>query len=123
MFEDFNLNKKDYYYLIALTVFSFVLTCYYIIFNWNLGIYCSDVYIYLLNALYYTGINIRATGTIYLSPIICFLTSIFFRAGLVDRLAIYIVTGAFAIIGNIGLYYLQLLQLRTTPNFIATQYH
>lgn len=52
MFEDFNLNKKDYYYLIALTVFSFVLTCYYIIFNWNLGIYCSDVYIYLLNALY-----------------------------------------------------------------------
>ena len=106
MFEDFNLNKKDYYYLIALTVFSFVLTCYYIIFNWNLGIYCSDVYIYLLNALYYTGINIRATGTIYLSPIICFLTSIFFRAGLVDRLAIYIVTGAFAIIGNIGLYIL-----------------
>lgn len=106
MFEDFNLNKKDYYYLIVVALFSVVLTANYIIFNMNLGIYCSDVYVYLLNALYYTGTNIRSTGTIYLSPLICFLTSIFFRLGFVDRLAIYIVTGAFAIFGNIGFYIL-----------------
>ncbi|WP_405292736.1 glycosyltransferase family 39 protein [Methanobrevibacter sp.] len=106
MLKDFNLNQKDYYYLIIIAVFSIVLTVNYIIFNSNFGIYCSDVYVYLINALYYTGVNIRATGTIYLSPLICFLTSIFFRLGFVDNLAIYIVTGAFAIFGNIGFYIL-----------------
>lgn len=106
MLKDFNLNKNDYYYLAIVTIFSIALTCNYIIFNLNFGIYCSDVYVYLLNALYYTGENIRSTGTIYLSPLICFLTSIFFRLGLVDKLAIYIVTGAFAVFGNIGFYIL-----------------
>ena len=96
----------DYYYLIIITIFSIVLTINYIIFNSNLGIYCSDVYVYLLNSLYYTGTNIRSTGTIYLSPVICFLTSIFFRMGFIDKIAIYIVTGAFAIFGNIGFYIL-----------------
>ena len=107
MLKDFNLNKKDYYYLAIVTIFSIALTCNYIIFNYNFGIYCSDVYVYLLNAIYYsTGENIRSTGTIYLSPLVCFLTSIFFRLGLVDKLAIYIVTGAIAIFGNIGFYIL-----------------
>ncbi|MBQ8016622.1 MAG: glycosyltransferase family 39 protein [Methanobrevibacter sp.] len=106
MLKELNLNKKDYYYLIIITIFSIVLTINYIIFNSNLGIYCSDVYVYLLNSLYYTGTNIRSTGTIYLSPVICFLTSIFFRMGFIDKIAIYIVTGAFAIFGNIGFYIL-----------------
>lgn len=106
MFEDFNLAKKDYYYLIVIAIFSIALTINYIIFNCNIGIYCSDVYVYLLNAIYYTGTNIRSTGTIYLSPLICLSTSIFFRLGFVDKVAIYIVTGAFAIFGNIGFYIL-----------------
>ena len=106
MLKDFNLNKKDCYFLIIITLFSIVLTAHYIMFNYDFGIYCSDVYVYLLNALYYTGVNIRSTGTIHLSPIICFLTSVFFRLGLVDKLAIYIVTGAFAVFGNIGFYIL-----------------
>ncbi len=104
MLKDFNLNRTDGYFLIIITIFSLALTGYYILFNLNFGIYCSDVYVYLLNALYYTGTNIRATGTIYLSPMICYLTSIFFRFGFVDKLAIYLVTGAFAIFGNIGFY-------------------
>ena len=106
MLKEFNLRKKDYYCLIILAVFSIILTGYYIIFNLNLGIYCSDVYVYLLNALYYTGENIRSTGTIFLSPLICFLTSLFFFMGFVDKTAIYIVTAAVAIFGNIGFYIL-----------------
>ena len=106
MFEEFNINKKDKYYLIFITLFSTILVAYYIHFNEMLGISCSDVYIYLLNALYYTGTNINSTKFIDLSPVICFLTSLFFRAGFVDELAIYIVTGAFAILGNIGFYLL-----------------
>ncbi|MBQ2666494.1 glycosyltransferase family 39 protein [Methanobrevibacter sp.] len=106
MFEQFNIKQKDKYYLLFILIYSIILVGYYINFNDNLGIYCSDVYVYLLNALYYTGTNIRSTGTIYLSPLICFLTSIFFDLGFVDKQAIYIVTGAFAVFGNIGFYLL-----------------
>ena len=104
--EEFQLEKKDKYFLILITLFSLVLTGYYISFNQNLGIYCSDVYIYLLNALYYTGHNIHSTLTIYLSPIICFLTSILMDVGIEGSISICIITGIFAIIGNIGLYFL-----------------
>ncbi|WP_462315839.1 glycosyltransferase family 39 protein [Methanobrevibacter sp.] len=106
MFEEFNIKGKDKYYLLFILIYSIILVGYYINFNDNLGIYCSDVYVYLLNALYYTGTNIRATETIYLSPLICRLTSIFFYFGFVDKQAIYIVTGAFAVFGNIGFYLL-----------------
>lgn len=106
MFGEFDIRQKDKYYLLFILIYSIVLVGYYINFNNNLGIYCSDVYVYLLNSLYYTGTNIRATGTIYLSPLICFLTSIFFYFGFVDKQAIFIVTGAFAVFGNIGFYLL-----------------
>ena len=106
MFEDFNIKSKDKYYLLALLIFSSIMVVYYINFNLKVGISCSDVYVYLLNALYYTGTNHHSTNNIYLSPIICFLTSILFRLGLVDKLAIFIVTGLFAILGNIGVYLL-----------------
>ena len=102
MFED----VKDKYNLLFITIFSIVLMAYYINFNNNIGIFCSDVYVYLLNSLYYTGYPILQTQNIYLSPLICFLTSILFRLGLVDKLAIYLITGLFAVFGNIGLYLL-----------------
>lgn len=106
MFEDFNINNKDKYYLLSLIIFSSILVIYYINFNVKVGVSCSDVYIYLLNALYYTGTNIHSEANVYLSPVICFLTSLLFRLGLVDKIAIFIVTGLFAILGNIGAYLL-----------------
>ncbi len=106
MFEEFNIKQKDKIYLLFIVLFSTILVGYYIHFNDVIGISCSDVYVYLLNALYYTGTNINSTKFIYLSPVICFLTSLFFRIGFVDKLAIYIVTGAFAIFGNAGFYLL-----------------
>ena len=106
MFEEFNIKQKDKYFLLFILIYSIILVGYYINFNNQIGVYCSDVYVYLLNALYYTGINIRSTATIHLSPLICSLTSIFFYFGFVDKQAIYIVTGAFAVFGNIGFYLL-----------------
>ena len=106
MLGDFNLDNKDKYYLISLIILSSILVIHYINFNMKIGVQCSDVYIYLLNALHFTGVNIKSTEFFYISPIICFLTSLLFRLGLVDRIAIYIVTGVIAIIGNIGLYLL-----------------
>ncbi len=106
MFNKFNMNKKDKVYLLSIIIFSTILVGYYINFNNTIGVSCSDVYVYLLNALYYTGTNVHSIDNIFLSPVICFLTSLFFRVGFVDKLAIYIVTGLFAIIGNIGFYLL-----------------
>ena len=106
MFEDFHLNNNDKKYLLTVLIFSTALVGYYIYFNVNLGIYCSDVYVYLLNALHFAGDYINYPFQIYLSPVICFLTSLLFRLGMVDKIAIFIVTGVFAIIGNIGLYIL-----------------
>ena len=97
-----NFNIKDKKELLAITIISTILVAYYINFNANLGIYCSDVYVYLLNALYYSGTNIHSTKSIYLSPVVCFLTSLLFHLGYVDKVAIFIVTGILAIIGNIG---------------------
>lgn len=120
MFEDFNLTKKDNRFLLATAVFSTVLVAYYINFNVNLGTYCSDVFLYLLNGLYFTGTMIHYPENIYLSPVICFSTSILFRLGLVDKIAIFIVTGIFAIIGNIGLYLLLRRYFDELPSLAGT---
>ena len=65
--DDFNLTKKDSYYLFGIILFTLILISYYILFNMNLGIYCSDVYVYLLNVVYFSGTNINSSQTIYLS--------------------------------------------------------
>ena len=104
--KDMNINKLDFPYILFLLIFSLLITTQMIIFNNQIGIYCSDVFIYLLNSLNFTGVNINANGSMYLSPIICFITSLFFRAGYVNINAIYIVTGIFAIIGILGFYIL-----------------
>lgn len=106
MFEDFHMDSKDKYYLLFLIIFSGILVIHYINFNVKVGVTCSDVYVYLLNALYFAGTNIRSEQSVYLAPFLCFLTSLVFRMGLVDKIAIFIVTGLIAIIGNIGLYLL-----------------
>lgn len=106
MFEEFNIKQKDKYFLLIITIFSTLLIAYYINFNNIVGISCSDVYVYLLNSQYYAGIPTRHIENIYISPVFCYLTSLLFRIGLMDKLAIFIVSGIFAIIGNIGLYLL-----------------
>ena len=95
---DFNINDKKE--IILITLISTILVAYYINFNNNLGIYCSDIYVYLLNALYFAGTNIHSTKSIYLSPVVCFLTSLIFDLGYVDKVAIFITTGILAPAGS-----------------------
>lgn len=115
-----NLNIKDKKELLLITIISTVLAVYYINFNANLGIYCSDVYVYLLNALYYYGTNVHSTKSIYLSPVVCYLTSLLFDLGYIDKVAIFIVTGILAIIGNIGLYLLLRLKFNNLLSLTGT---
>lgn len=111
MISDYlNLDKKDKYYLAFITILSTIITIYYINFFTHFGIFCSDVYVYLVNALTLSGHNIANPNSLWLSPVICFLTSLLFDIGLVNNTSIFIVTGCFAIIGNIGLYLLMRLK-------------
>ena len=105
-FKDLNIEYSDIKYLAFLTIFSCLLVSFMIDFNLKLGIYCSDVLIYLTNSMRFAGVNLGLSSNMYLSPVICFLSSILIRLGLGGELSIYIVTGIFAVIGNIGLYFL-----------------
>ena len=105
-----NFNIEDKKELLFVTLISTALAAYYVNYNMHLGIYCSDVYVYLLNALYFAGTNVHSTKSIFLSPVISFITSLIFRMGFVDKSAIFIVTGIFAIFGNVAMYLL--LRLR-----------
>ena len=106
IFSDLNLKKNDVKFILAILLISSLLVAYYIQFTESIGIYCSDVFVYLINALYYSGTNIHATSTIYLYPLVPFLTSLLFDLGFKSETTIYLVTGILAILGNIGLYLL-----------------
>lgn len=101
-FKDLNIEYSDIKYLAFLTIFSCLLVSFMVDFNLKLGIYCSDVLIYLTNSMRFAGVNLGLSSNMYLSPVICFLSSILIRLGLGGELSIYIVTGIFAVIGNIG---------------------
>ena len=103
IFEDLNISRNDFYYLLILTVFSIIITYVLINHNLNLGIYCSDVFVYLTNSLTFAGFK-SSNVYLYLSPLICFLTSILFRLGFLTETSLYVVTGFFCILGNIGIY-------------------
>ena len=115
--ENFNLNSNDNKYLLIIAIFSLILVVYYILFSLKLGIFCIDIYIYLANSLAFTGVELGSEGTIYLAPVICILTAGLMKLGVGGELAICIVTGAFAIIGNIGLYILLKNRFRSFLSF------
>ena len=81
IFNDLNLKSNDAKFILAVLIISSLLVAYYIQFTESIGIYCSDVFVYLLNALYYSGANINSTSTIYLYPLISLITSLLFDLG------------------------------------------
>lgn len=103
IFKDLNLSREDFFYLFILTIFSILITYSLIVFNENIGIYCSDVFVYLTNSLSFAGYP-SSRVYLYLAPFICFLTSILFRLGFLSESSLYIVVGVFGIIANIGIY-------------------
>ena len=52
IFNDLNLKSNDAKFILAVLIISSLLVAYYIQFTESIGIYCSDVFVYLLNALY-----------------------------------------------------------------------
>ena len=80
--DDLNISKNDFFYLL-----------------------CSDVFIYLSNSLVFAGYE-SSILYLYLSPVICILTAILFKLGFLSEASLYLVTGIFCILANIGIYVL-----------------
>lgn len=115
-FSDFNLDGRDKYYLIILFVIAFLSTLKMTLFCLAGGILNPDISLYLISALKYAGMdyyNIANPADLYYTPVISFLTSLLFRAGMVSHSAIIIVTSIFAFLAYIGLYVL--LRSRFNP--------
>lgn len=117
--KELNLENADKKYLGTVILLSTILTIFYLDFTMHIGIYCTDVYVYLVNALYFTGENLNANKDLWLTPLTCILTSLFFDLGFKNQISMFIVTGAIAIIGNIGLYLLFRLKFDKILSFLG----
>ncbi|WP_297898553.1 glycosyltransferase family 39 protein [Methanobrevibacter sp.] len=104
-------NKIDILFIFIIAIFTSILVYLLINANNQLGIYCSDVFIYLTNSLNLAGYPLGKTSNLYLSPVICIITSLIFKLGYINQIAIFTVTGLFFPIASIGTYFLFRLKL------------
>lgn len=124
MFEDvlsdWGLGESDKKYLLLIFLFSLVLVIYMVYFNNKLGIYCSDVFIFLLNTLNFSGNMIGSASTMYVSPFIPIITSILFAMGLEHEVILFLITGIFAMFGATGVYALLRIKMDELISLLGT---
>ena len=100
--------------LFILILITLGITFYLLSVQIRIGVPYWDVYNYLNNAIIFAGLGGENVNTIiYLSPLIPFLTSLFFRLGYISINSIFILSAVIFFIGVIGLYLL--LKERFTP--------
>ncbi len=100
-FQD--LFKNTFFKLILITI---IITIYLLIDQIFFGVPYYDVYVYLNNALIFAGNPVGNLSVIYLSPLMPFLTSLFFRVGFISVHTIFVLDGIVLVFGVIGLYLL-----------------
>ena len=100
-FQDF--FKNTFFKLILITI---IITIYLLIDQIFFGVPYYDVYVYLNNALIFAGNPVGNLSVIYLSPLMPFLTSLFFRVGFISVHTIFVLDGIVLVFGVIGLYLL-----------------
>jgi hypothetical protein len=101
-----NINEiyKSTFFKILIIVL--IVTIYLIIDQVYVGVPYYDVYVYLNNASIYAGIPVGNLSVIFLSPLMPFLTSLFFRLGFISVHTLFILDGIVFIFGVMGLYLL-----------------
>ncbi|MGA2677331.1 MAG: glycosyltransferase family 39 protein [Methanobacterium sp.] len=104
--DEFNFSSLYKNTLFKLTVVTIIITLYLLIDQVYVGVPYYDVFVYLNNALIYAGIPVGNLSVIYLPPLMPFLTSLFFRLGLISSNIIFIIDGVIFVFGVIGLYLL-----------------
>jgi 4-amino-4-deoxy-L-arabinose transferase-like glycosyltransferase len=108
-------NNPNTSFLIAIIVFALSLSVYMINIQINLGVPYWDVFLYLNNALMFAGLG--EGYKIHLAPFISFLTSIAFRAGIIQESVIFVVDGIIFFFGIIGMYLLLKLRFTALESF------
>jgi 4-amino-4-deoxy-L-arabinose transferase-like glycosyltransferase len=71
-----------------------------------LGVFYYDIHVYLNNALMFAGIPVGNLSLSYLSPLMPFITSLIFRAGIISENVLFVLDGIIFVIGTIGLYFI-----------------
>ncbi|MDL2246975.1 glycosyltransferase family 39 protein, partial [Methanobrevibacter sp. OttesenSCG-928-K11] len=116
-----NKNKLS---LIFIILFAFIITFTIIWINSTesfLGHSYRDVYLYLIDALKFSGLEIGGYDYVdYLSPLIPFLTSLLFKLGFVSETSIFITTGIFFFFAIIGIYLILKLKFNNTIAIFGT---
>ena len=116
LFNFLKSNEKTLSFLFII-LFSSIITILLIWINTSqeiLGNSYRDVYFYLIGALRFSGHSIGGYGYVnYLSPLIPFLTSLFFRLGFVSETSIFIATGIFYVFGVLGVFALLKMRFKT----------
>lgn len=104
--------------LFLLTLITIGITIYLLAKQIYIGVPYYDVFVYLNNALTFSGIPVGSV--MYLSPLIPFLTSLFFRAGYISSNAIFIVDAIIFVFGVIGFYLLLKQRFNTLESFAGS---
>ncbi len=104
-------NKISATFFLILTTITTILTYFLVSIQSKIGVYYWDIFFYLNNALKMAGMGVG--DTLYLSPFLPFLTSLFFRAGLVQESTLFVISGVFYLLGTLGIYLL--FNLRFKP--------
>jgi hypothetical protein len=104
-------NKISATFFLILTTITSIMTYFLVYIQSQIGVYYWDIFFYLNNALKMAGMGVG--DTLYLSPFLPLVTSLFFRAGLVQESTLFAISGVFYLLGTLGLYLL--LNLRFKP--------
>lgn len=121
--KDWNLDKNDRIYLILLFLITLLAALKMLDLTMKGCISNPDIALYLINSLKYAGLdlyNIANSNDMVNTPIICYLTSLIFRTGYVDKNAIIIITSLFNFIGFFGFYILLKNRFNPQLSFIGT---
>ncbi len=95
-------NKPSLIAFTLLAVITAIFTYSLVTIQSQIGVYYWDIFLYLNNALKMAGMGVG--DTLYLSPFLPFITSLFFRADLVYESTLFAVSGVFYFLGTLGLY-------------------
>lgn len=110
-------NRPSLIAFTLLAVITAIFTYFLVTIQTQIGVYYWDIFLYLNNALKMAGMGVG--DTLYLSPFLPFITSLFFRADLVYESSLFAVSGVFYFLGTLGLYLLLKMRFNEWESFVG----
>lgn len=111
-----DLKRKP---LFVLMIVALAITAYLLYKQINIGVPYYDVFVYLNNALIFAGIPVNIS-VIYLSPLMPFLTSLFFRMGYISANVLFALNAIVFVLGIAGFYLLLRQRFNEVQSFTGS---